>query len=115
MQVAVQENVTIKFYDDVMKGLQSSPKYLESKYFYDAHGDELFQQIMNCDEYYLTNCEMEILQTQSDKIASTIFQLENNFDVVELGAGDCSKSSYLLKAIFKRDSSFTYFPVDIAK
>jgi dimethylhistidine N-methyltransferase len=115
MQIAPVTKSTTKFYKDVMVGLRSSPKYLDSKYFYDARGDELFQQIMNCDEYYLTDCEMEILQTQSDKIASTIFQLENNFDVVELGAGDCSKSIYLLKEIFKRDNSFTYFPVDISK
>jgi dimethylhistidine N-methyltransferase len=115
MQIAPATKNTPKFYKDVMTGLQSSPKYLDSKYFYDAHGDELFQQIMNCDEYYLTACEMEILQTQSHKIASTIFQLENNFDVVELGAGDCSKSIYLLKEIFKRDNNFTYFPIDISK
>ena len=115
MELTVQENVTIKFYNDVMQGLQSSPKYLESKYFYDADGDELFQQIMNCDDYYLTNCEMEIMQKQSSKIASTIFNIENNFDVVELGAGDCSKSIHLIKSIFKNDNSFTFFPVDISK
>ena len=97
-----------------MKGLQSSPKYLESKYFYDEHGDELFQQIMNCDDYYLTNCEMEILKTQSADIASTIFASEKNFDVIELGAGDCSKSVYLLRQIFRRNKSFTFFPVDIS-
>lgn len=48
------------FYKDVLAGLQSSPKYLESKYFYDATGDQLFKELMNCNEYYLTNCELEI-------------------------------------------------------
>src|SRR5689334_6603101 len=104
MQLATVSRNTTKFYKDVMQGLQSSPKHLDSKYFYDERGDELFQQIMNCEEYYLTNCEMEILQTQSSNIASAIFNLENNFDVVELGAGDCSKSIHLLKEIFKRDN-----------
>ena len=98
-----------------MKGLRSRPKHLDSKYFYDTRGDELFQQIMNCNEYYLTKCEMEILQRQSGKIASAIFSIENNFDVVELGAGDCSKSIHLLKEIFKTDNRFTFFPVDISK
>lgn len=115
MQLATANENTIKFYKDVIQGLQSSPKYLYSKYFYDETGDALFQKIMNSDEYYLTNCEMEILQKQSHDIASAIYSLENNFDVVELGAGDCSKSIYLLKEIFKTDNSFTYFPVDISK
>jgi dimethylhistidine N-methyltransferase len=110
----VSKNTTTKFYKDVMKGLRSNPKYLNSKYFYDERGDELFQQIMHCDEYYLTNCEMEILKMQSPDIASTVFASERNFDVVELGAGDCSKSVYLLRQIFKRNKNFTFFPVDIS-
>src|SRR4051812_25471207 len=109
MELATATKTTTQFYKDVMQGLSSSPKHLSSKYFYDAKGDELFQAIMNCDEYYLTNCEMEILQTQSLNIASAIFEIENNFDVVELGAGDCSKSIHLLKAIFKLDDNFTFF------
>src|SRR5438046_6760349 len=115
MQIATVTKNTTKFYKDVMKGLRSRLKHLDSKYFYDTRGDELFQQIMNCNEYYLTKCEMEILQRQSDKIASAIFSIENNFDVVELGAGDCSKSIHLLKEIFKTDNRFTFFPVDISK
>jgi len=115
MQIATVTKNTTRFYKDVIRGLRSSPKYLNSKYFYDDRGDELFRQIMRCDEYYLTHCEMEILQTRSNDIASTIFELERNFDVVELGAGDCSKSIYLLKEIFKRHTDFTYFPVDISR
>ncbi|HYJ64467.1 MAG TPA: L-histidine N(alpha)-methyltransferase, partial [Parafilimonas sp.] len=61
-----------------------------------------------------TNCEMEILKMQSPDIASTIFASEKNFDVVELGAGDCSKSIYLLRQIFRRNKNFTFFPVDIS-
>jgi len=114
MQFATATKVNSVFYKEVMKGLQSSPKYLDSKYFYDDYGDELFQQIMNCEEYYLTNCEMEILKTQSAKIASSIPALKDNFDVIELGAGDCSKSIHLLKQIFKIDNNFTFFPIDIS-
>ena len=115
MQLVTATKNTKKFFKDVMEGLRSSPKRLDSKYFYDDRGDELFQQIMNCEEYYLTNCEMEILQTQSAAIASAISKPGNNFDVVELGAGDCSKSIHLLKEIFKLDKDFTFFPIDISK
>lgn len=115
MQFATVTKNTTKFYKDVMHGLQSSPKHLDSKYFYNERGDVLFQQIMHCDEYYLTNCEMEILQTQSGDMAFTIAKLEENFDVVELGAGDCTKSIHLLRSILKIDKDFTFFPVDISR
>ncbi len=114
MQATAISKRTSAFYKDVMKGLRSSPKFLNSKYFYDERGDELFQQIMGCDEYYLTNCEMEILKTQSADIVATIFASENNFDVIELGAGDCSKSVYLLRQVSRRNKNFTFFPIDIS-
>jgi len=56
---------TGQFYFDVVCGLNASPKYLSSKYFYDAQGDKLFQDLMNCEEYYPTNCEMEIFSEQT--------------------------------------------------
>ena len=54
-----------RFFHDVLKGLSAPAKYLDSKYFYDKEGDRLFEQIMECEEYYLTNCELEIFSQQS--------------------------------------------------
>lgn len=103
-----------RFYRDVIKGLQSKPKQLQSKYFYDADGDALFQQIMNCPEYYLTNCEMEIFSQQTVALAQTFLHKYSGFDVVELGAGDATKSVFLLQELFAKGVDFTYFPVDIS-
>jgi L-histidine Nalpha-methyltransferase len=103
-----------QFLQDVLKGLQSTPKYLQSKYFYDKKGDELFQQIMQCEEYYLTNCEMEIFSTQTSQLANIIIDQHQNFDVVELGPGDAVKSLYLLKELVNKNAIDTYFPVDIS-
>lgn len=103
-----------QFLKDVLKGLQSKPKYLQSKYFYDKKGDELFEQIMNCDEYYLTNCEMEIFSNQTAEIADMVINQHHNFDVVELGPGDAVKSIYLLKELVNKNAISTYFPVDIS-
>lgn len=102
------------FYKDVLQGLTASPKYLDSKYFYDAHGDLLFQQIMHCPEYYLTNCEMEILTQQASTIVNTLKKHTNGFDVVELGAGDATKSFHLLQQLIAAAIDFTYFPIDIS-
>ena len=107
-------NVMDQFLQDVLKGLQSTPKYLQSKYFYDKKGDELFQKIMHCEEYYLTNCEMEIFSTQTSQIADIIIDQHRNFDVVELGPGDAVKSVYLLKELVNKNAISTYFPVDIS-
>ena len=104
-----------QFLTDVLKGLSTSPKYLESKYFYDKKGDELFQKIMASDEYYLTNCEMEILKEQKDKIADAVFKDEDKLDVIEFGAGDATKSIYLLKEFCKRGIIANYFPIDISE
>jgi len=103
------------FGQDIIRGLSAKEKYLDSKYFYDEIGDALFQQIMQSEEYYLTNCELEILQKQSVDIAQTFLHYHQHFDLIELGAGDATKSIYLLQKLLKASASFTYYPVDISQ
>lgn len=102
------------FLQDVLAGLQSSPKYLDSKYFYDKKGDELFQKIMGSDEYYLTNAEMEIFSKQSSSMADVILRDSNKLDVVEFGPGDAIKSIHLLQELSERKALANYFPIDIS-
>ncbi|TCK85458.1 L-histidine N(alpha)-methyltransferase [Albibacterium bauzanense] len=104
-----------KFYDDVKQGLSSNPKRLYSKYFYDKVGDAIFQQLMHSPEYYLSECELEILQQQSADIADQVTDHFNEFDLIELGAGDASKSVFLLQGLLDKGSDFTYYPVDISQ
>ncbi len=103
------------FLTDVLKGLQSSPKYLDSKYFYDKKGDELFQKIMDSDEYYLTNAEMEIFSKQQSQIADTVLDHNDHIDVIEFGPGDATKSVHLLKELAGRNQIANYVPIDISK
>lgn len=103
------------FLTDVLKGLSTSPKYLESKYFYDKKGDALFQKIMASDDYYLTNCEMEIFSEQKAKIADAVTEVDDKLDVIEFGAGDATKSIYLLKELCEREMMANYFPIDISE
>ncbi|WP_232825851.1 L-histidine N(alpha)-methyltransferase [Chitinophaga alhagiae] len=110
---ALQQTATQHFYEDVVKGLTGTPKYLQSKYFYDAAGDALFQQIMHTPEYYLTRCELEILSAQAVAIADALGATP--FNLVELGPGDASKSFYLLKELHRRHPEQAYFPIDISE
>lgn len=114
IQLQKQSGVDI-FRNDVIEGLQRTPKKLSSKYFYDKRGDELFQQIMNMPEYYLSECELEIFKNKTSELADLITPKNNEeFDLIELGAGDAMKSTYLLKYLIEKGKNFTYMPIDIS-
>jgi len=101
------------FSSDVLVGLSRSPKELPSRYFYDEKGSRLFQKITELPEYYLTNCENEILNTQKNKISSL---MEGQvFNLVELGAGDGRKTSILISHFLKKKLKFKYIPIDISE
>ncbi len=104
------------FLNDVSEGLSQNPKYLSSHYFYDKAGDELFQQIMAMPEYYLTNSELEIFRQQSEAIIESFgITKDEEFDLIELGAGDGKKTQHLLKTLIEKGFKFKYMPVDISK
>ncbi|RZM29822.1 MAG: L-histidine N(alpha)-methyltransferase, partial [Pedobacter sp.] len=104
-----------EFLQETLAGLSEEPKRMYSKYFYDKAGDVIFQQIMNMEEYYLTNAEMDIMMHQAHHIADTISGNDNAFDLIELGAGDATKSIHLLKALIDKKLDFKYFPIDISE
>ena len=98
---------------DVLIGLSGSPKRLQSKYFYDDKGSRLFQEIMGLSEYYLTDCEFEILETYKSDITAMLAAGEHN--IVELGAGDGLKTSVLIEELQKTDVNFRFVPIDISE
>lgn len=102
---------------DVMRGLTTTPKALPSKLLYDDRGSQLFQQIMNLPEYYPTDCEMEILSEQSAAILARLQQNSDKtaFQVIELGAGDGTKTRQLLQTMLQAGVPTTYLPIDISE
>ena len=105
-----------QFKKDVLDGLSSDPKRLPSKYFYDKKGDELFVKIMNMPEYYLTDAEMEIFQTRQDEIIQKLgISKDRTFELIELGAGDGTKTIHLLRRLLEEGFDFNYNPVDISQ
>ena len=104
------------FLNDVDKGLSNTPKYLLSKYFYDKKGDALFVDIMNMPEYYLTRAEFDIFKNQTQNIIEAL-QLNTNtfFELIELGAGDGTKTKELLKVLDTEKYNFNYVPIDISQ
>lgn len=98
---------------DVLVGLCEPRKALPSKYLYDARGSELFQKITELPEYYLTNCELDIIQNQPDKITACV--KDKPFNLVELGAGDGRKTAVLLQYILDQKYDVRYVPIDISE
>ena len=93
---------------DVLHGLTRTPKTLPPKWFYDAHGSELFDRITELDEYYPTRAEREILVARAGEIAA----VTGARTLVELGSGSSEKTRYLLDALTELE---TYVPVDVSE
>jgi dimethylhistidine N-methyltransferase len=96
---------------DVAAGLSARPKRIPSCHFYDERGSELFRRITELDEYYLTGCEREILRRHGETIGRRM--PDGPFRLVELGAGDGSKTEILLDRFARLGSALRYTPVDI--
>jgi dimethylhistidine N-methyltransferase len=104
-----------QFAEDVLRGLSETPKSLSSKYFYDDEGSRLFQEIMKLPEYYLTGCEAEIFSTQTEEIYRAFTDVGEAFDLIELGAGDGTKTATLVDHFIKQNADITYAPIDISQ
>ncbi|WOT39720.1 L-histidine N(alpha)-methyltransferase [Streptomyces coeruleorubidus] len=93
---------------DVHRGLTGRPKTLPPKWFYDAHGSDLFEKITELPEYYPTRAEREILLARSGDIAAAT----RARTLVELGSGSSEKTRHLLDAL---TDLHTYIPVDVSE
>ncbi len=93
---------------DVHAGLTGSPKTLPPKWFYDARGSELFEEITALPEYYPTRAEREILLARADEIAAA----SGARTLVELGSGSSAKTRHLIAAL---TGLHTYVPVDVSE
>ncbi|MFE1830922.1 L-histidine N(alpha)-methyltransferase [Streptomyces yangpuensis] len=93
---------------DVLHGLTHTPKVLPPKWFYDARGSELFEEITRLPEYYPTRAEREILLERAREIAA----VSGARTLVELGSGSSEKTRHLIEAMPALD---TYVPVDVSE
>ena len=98
---------TLAFARDVIDDLSQHPKRLSPKYFYDATGSELFEQITVLPEYYPTRTELTILRDRGRAISAII---PKGAALVEFGAGATTKVRLLLKQC----AFGAYVPVDIS-
>jgi L-histidine N-alpha-methyltransferase len=96
------------FADAVLAGLSQRPRSIPCRFFYDARGSELFEEITKLEEYYPTRTETALLEAHGAEIASLAGQ---GRVLVEFGSGSSRKTSLLLSALGRVPA---YVPIDIA-
>ena len=94
---------------DVRAGLGSTPKALPPKWFYDARGSELFDEITRLPEYYLTRRERSLLEQHAAEIA----EVTGADTLIELGSGTSEKTRLLLDALRAGGRLERFIPFDV--
>ena len=94
---------------DVRAGLTASPKTLPPKWFYDARGSVLFDEITRLPEYYPTRCERAVLATHAAEIAAAT----GADTLIELGSGTSEKTRLLLDALRDAGTLRRFVPFDV--
>jgi len=96
------------FAAEVLAGLRRRPRFIPPKFFYDARGSQLFDQITALPEYYLTRAEVEVLAANAQEIAQRV---GTGSLLVEPGGGSCAKVRILLEGL----RPCAYVPMDISR
>ncbi len=94
---------------DAVEGLKLGQKGLSPKWFYDAQGSEIFEEITQVPEYYPGRTERAILEARLPTIAEYVPQ---GAALVELGSGASIKTRLLLDGLPQLG---IYVPVDISE
>ncbi|MDU0355031.1 L-histidine N(alpha)-methyltransferase [Paraglaciecola aquimarina] len=94
---------------EITANLKADQKSISSKFFYDAIGSDLFDQICHLPEYYPYRTEMNMLPKIAADMAALVKQ---PIELVEFGAGSLTKIRILLKSINMIQS---VVPIDIAQ
>jgi len=101
-------HVEKEFERAVLEGLSKDKKTLPCRYFYDARGSALFEDITRLPEYYPTRTEAQILR---DHAADIVGKIGDGELLVEFGSGSSLKTEILLDQIA---ASIAYVPVDVS-
>jgi len=103
---------------ETLNGLTATPRTLSPWLFYDEQGSQLFEQITELPEYYLTRTERAIFTANANEILATASSNTSKppvrLTLLELGAGSATKTGILLQAAVARQGSVLYQPIDVS-
>lgn len=104
----VQPKIEDEFTSAVIDGLSKPKKSLPCRFFYDARGSELFEEITRLPEYYPTRTEAQILATHAAEMVESI---PSDGVLVEFGSGSSRKTELLLERLAP---GVAYVPIDVS-
>ncbi len=99
------------FASAVSKGLSQTQKSLPCKFFYDREGAQLFEEITQLPEYYLTRTEEALIQKNLENILRELPPLTA---LVELGGGSSRKTETFIKELLARQKTLHFTMIDIS-
>ena len=99
------------FAEEISRSLNQKEKSISPKFFYDIKGSELFDEICDLPEYYLTRTETNLLKTIGTDLEHFI---SDDMRLVELGSGSAVKTRLLLNVLTNIQNRTEYFPIDIS-
>jgi L-histidine Nalpha-methyltransferase len=99
---------------EVLNGLTEHPKTLSPWLFYDQAGSQLFEEITELPEYYVTRTERQILAKHAHEMVAAAAG-GHRLSMIELGAGTATKTGLLLQAAVTLQGSVTYHPIDVSE
>jgi len=93
---------------EAREGLTASPKFMRSRWVWDAHGAELYDHIMELPQYYLPQVERPLLAAHAAEVEAFVHPLR----AVELGPGSSVKTPLVLDALAGLES---YVAIDVSE
>ncbi|KAF7869743.1 hypothetical protein EAF04_004527 [Stromatinia cepivora] len=107
------DGAEIELKDEILASLRpkSGLKSLPTLLLYNERGLQIYEEITYLSEYYLTNAEIDVLESSAESIATNI---PSNSMVVELGSGNLRKVSILLRALDAAGKSVDYYALDLS-
>jgi dimethylhistidine N-methyltransferase len=105
LNTVFDESTVLK--QELLDGLLAEKKHINSKFFYDEIGSQLFEKIMQLPEYYPSRTEMALLKKFQYEISVAIGE---NKVLIEPGAGNCEKVQYILPTLKPK----CFIPIDIS-
>jgi dimethylhistidine N-methyltransferase len=107
--LVIEAPAKLSLREEVFAGLAKSPRQLPCKFFYDERGAQLFQQICELPEYYITRTELQILRQHGAEMAAA---LGSDIELIGLGTGAGTKTRILLEEL---TTPAVYLPIDISR
>lgn len=105
------EKTNRTFAEEISYSLNQKEKSISPKFFYDIKGSELFDEICELPEYYLTKTETNLLKKIGTDLEKYVAE---NIRLVELGSGSAVKTRLLLDVLQNAQNKTEYFPIDIS-